>query len=161
VTAARRAPDPDPEILAVGENRKARFKYEIVETFEAGLSLVGSEVKSLRARKVGFADSYAVARGAELWLLNLNIPQYEPAARANHAPARSRKLLLHRREIDRLVGKVREKGFTLVPLSVYFRRGWAKVKLALVRGRTQYDKRRVLRERDAKRQIASAKRRFR
>jgi SsrA-binding protein len=145
----------------VGENRKARFEYEVLETCEAGLALAGSEVKSLRARKVGFVDSYAVARGGELWLLNLNIPEYEPAARANHAPTRPRKLLLHKREIARLTGKVREKGLTLVPLSIYFRRGWAKVKLALVRGRTQYDKRRALRDREARREIARAKRRFR
>lgn len=157
--AAERA--PKDEVQPVGENRKARFEYEVLETFEAGLALDGSEVKSLRAHKVGFADSYAAARGGELWLLNLNIPEYEPAARANHAPARPRKLLLHRREIARLAGKVREKGLTLVPLSIYFRRGWAKVRLALVRGRTQYDKRHALRDREARREIARAKRRFR
>ncbi len=131
----------------VATNRKARHEYEILETFEAGLVLRGPEVKSLREGKVGFQDAYARLEGGEVWLHSLHIPPYDPASRFNEDPLRSRKLLLHRHEIRRLVGKVEEKGLTLIPLQIYFRRGFAKVALALARGRKTYDKREKLKRR--------------
>jgi len=128
----------------VASNRKARHEYEVLDTFEAGLVLKGPEVKSLREGKVGFQDAYARVEGGELWLHSLHISPYEQANRFNEDPLRPRKLLLHRQEILRLLGKVEEKGLTLVPLSIYFRRGYAKVSLALARGRKTYDKREKL-----------------
>jgi SsrA-binding protein len=128
----------------VATNRKARHEYEILDTFEAGVVLKGPEVKSLREGKVGFQDAFARVEGGELWLHSLHISPYEQANRFNEDPLRPRKLLLHRQEILRLIGKVEEKGLTLVPLSIYFRRGYAKVTLALARGRKTYDKREKL-----------------
>jgi SsrA-binding protein len=128
----------------VATNRKARHEYEILDTFEAGLVLKGPEVKSLREGKVGFQDAFARVEGGEVWLHSLHISPYEQANRFNEDPLRPRKLLLHRQEILRLIGKVEEKGLTLVPLSIYFRRGYAKVTLALARGRKTYDKREKL-----------------
>ena len=131
----------------VASNRKARHEFEILETFEAGLVLRGPEVKSLREGKVGFQDAYARLEGGEIWLHSLHISPYEQANRYNEDPLRPRKLLLNRQEIRRLVGRVEEKGLTLVPLEIYFRRGFAKVTLALARGRKLYDKREKLKRR--------------
>ncbi|MBI3435417.1 MAG: SsrA-binding protein SmpB [Proteobacteria bacterium] len=129
-------------IKSVAENRKARFNYEIGETFEAGIALAGSEVKSLRRGKATIAESYADARAGEIWLVNANIPEYLQAGRFNHAPKRPRKLLLHRRQINKLLGAVEREGMTLIPLRLYFsEKGRAKVLLALARGKKMHDKR--------------------
>src|SRR3990170_1932911 len=124
------------KIKVVADNRKARFNYEIGEVFEAGLALTGSEVKSLRGGKATIAESYADARGEEIWLINSNIPEYLQAARFNHAPKRPRKLLLHRGQINKLMGAVEREGMTLVPLKLYFNeKGRAKIEIALGRGK--------------------------
>ena len=126
----------------VAQNRKARFNYEIGETFEAGLALTGTEVKSLRQGRATIAESYADSRGGEIWLINANIPEYLQGGRFNHAPKRSRKLLLHRRQINKLAGAVEREGMTLVPLKLYFNeKGRAKIELALARGKKLHDKR--------------------
>jgi SsrA-binding protein len=143
-------------VRVVATNRKARHLYHILETLEAGLVLVGTEVKSLRNGKVGMGDAYAVIEGSEGWLLNLHISPYEQGNQFNHDPLRKRKLLLHRRDIRRLIGKTREKGLTLVPLRIYFRGGWAKVELALARGKKVHDKREDVARRDAERDMARA-----
>jgi SsrA-binding protein len=137
----------------VASNRRARHRYEILESFEAGIELLGSEVKSLRSGKAQIAEAYAAVEGGEVWLRNAHIPPYEPAADQNHEPERPRKLLLHRREINRLIGQTQKKGLTLVPLRMYFKGPRAKLELALVRGKEQRDRRRELRERDQKREI--------
>ncbi len=135
-------------LKVVADNRKARFNYEIGETFEAGVALTGSEVKSLRAGKATIAESYADARDGEVWLINSNIPEYLQAGRYNHAPKRPRKLLLHKRQINKLIGAVERQGFTVVPLKLYFNaRGRAKVEIALARGKKQHDKRETLKRR--------------
>ena len=124
------------------ENRKARFHYEIGETFEAGIQLTGTEVKSLRAGKATIAESYADSREGELWLINSNIPEYHQASRFNHAPKRPRKLLLHKRQISKLIGAVEREGMTVVPLKLYFNdKGRAKIEIALARGKKLHDKR--------------------
>lgn len=141
----------------VTDNRKARFDYAIEETMEAGLSLTGTEVKSLRQGHANLRDAHAFIRNGEIFLLNAHIAPYEQGNRMNHDPTRSRKLLLHRREIDHLEGRVRQQGMTLVPLRIYFNdRGRAKVEIALAKGKKKYDKRQTIAERDAKRQIARA-----
>ena len=137
-------------------NRKARHQYEVMETFEAGLVLKGPEVKSIRDGKVAFQDSFARVEQGEVWLHSLHISPYEQANRANEDPVRPRKLLMHRHEIRRLVGKVEEKGLTLVPLEIFFIRGYAKVKLALARGRKLHDKREELKRRDQDREARRA-----
>jgi len=131
----------------VATNRKARHEYEILETFEAGMVLKGPEAKSVREGKVGFQDAYARIEGGEVWLFSLHISPYEQANRFNEDPLRPRKLLLNRHEIRRLLGKVEEKGLTLIPLDIHFRRGYAKITLALARGRKTYDKREKLKRR--------------
>jgi SsrA-binding protein len=137
----------------VADNRKARFNYEIGDTFEAGIALTGTEVKSLRQGKATIAESYADSRGREVWLLNANIPEYLQANRFNHAPKRARKLLLHRRQIDKLIGAVEREGMTLVPLKLYFNeKGRAKVELALARGKKLHDKRETEKKRDWQRE---------
>ncbi len=140
----------------VTTNRKARHDYDIVDRFEAGLVLMGSEVKSLRAGAAHLKDAYADVRNGELWLENAHIAPYGFAREGGHAPGRSRKLLMHRREIDRIAGTLAEKGLTLIPLSIYFSGGRAKVELALARGRARYDKRRAIREREQDREMARA-----
>ena len=141
----------------VATNRRARFDYEIVDTFEAGIALMGPEVKSLRDGRANLGDSFATIHRGEAWLEKLHISAYEPATRANPAdPQRRRKLLLHRREIDRLDGRIAEKGLTLVPLRLYIRHHVAKVELGLGRGRRQHDKRRAIIERDRKREARQA-----
>src|SRR5690349_24528202 len=137
----------------VADNRKARFNYAIGETFEAGIVLTGSEVKSLRAGKATIAESYADARAGELWLINSNIPEYLQASRFNHAPKRPRKLLLHQRQINKLAGAVEREGMTLVPLRLYFNeKGRAKVEIALARGKKLHDKRETEKKRDWQRE---------
>ncbi|MBZ0217801.1 MAG: SsrA-binding protein SmpB [Fimbriimonadaceae bacterium] len=126
----------------VADNRKARFNYELFDTFEAGLQLTGTEVKSLRSGKANIAESYASVEGGELWLVNANIPAYEQANRNNHEPRRPRKLLLHQKEIHKLIGGVERDGMTIVPLKLYFNdRGIAKLQIALARGKKLHDKR--------------------
>ena len=137
----------------VASNRRARHKYEVLERFEAGLELQGSEVKSLRQGGAQIAEAYAAVNDGEVWLLGAYIPPYEPAATMNHEPDRPRKLLLHKREIERLQGKSQQKGLTLVPLRIYFKGPRAKLELALARGKEQRDRRRELRARDQRREI--------
>jgi SsrA-binding protein len=138
---------------SVADNRRARFNYEIGETFEAGIALTGSEVKSLRQGRATIAESYADTRDGELWLVNANIPEYLQAGRFNHAPKRPRKLLLHRRQIDKLAGGVEREGMTIVPLKLYFNeRGRAKVELALARGKKLHDKRETEKKRSWERE---------
>ena len=130
------------KLRVVADNRKARFNYFIDDTMEAGLALTGTEVKSLRSGKATIAESYADSRDGEIWLINSNIPEYLQANRFNHVPKRPRKLLLHRRQINKLLGAVEREGMTLVPLKLYFNeKGRAKVELALARGKKLYDKR--------------------
>jgi SsrA-binding protein len=136
------------KLRVVAENRKARFNYFIDETFEAGVVLTGTEVKSLRLGKATIAESYADSRGGEIWLINSNIPEYLQANRFNHTPKRPRKLLLHHSQINKLIGAVEREGMTLVPLKLYFNeRGRAKVELALARGKKLYDKRETQKKR--------------
>lgn len=136
------AGDGKGAVRVVADNRKARFNYEIVETFEAGIALSGTEVKSLRDGKATIAESYAGPSGEEMFLFNANIPEYLQANRFNHEPRRPRKLLLHKRQINKLIGATQREGFTIVPLRVYFNdRGRAKVELALARGKKLHDKR--------------------
>ena len=138
------------------DNRRARYDYQLLDRFEAGLVLTGTEVKSLRAGRATLGQAYADVRDGEAWLHGAEIAVYDQGNRANHERTRSRKLLLHRREIDRLYGQVREKGLTLVPTRLYFKDGKVKVELALARGKDVHDKRRTLVDRDAKRQIERA-----
>ena len=143
------AAKPERRFKVVAENRRARFNYEIGETFEAGLALTGSEVKSLRAGKATIAESYADVRGGEMWLINANIPEYLQANRFNHEPKRPRKLLLHRKQINRLMGAVDRDGMTLIPLKLYFNeRGRAKLLLAVAKGKKLHDKRETVKKRD-------------
>lgn len=142
-------------------NRKARYEYRIEETVEAGLVLRGPEVKSLRAGRAHLKDAYARVKGGEIYLVKAYIAPYEQAHRENHDPERERKLLLHRREIDRLAGRSRERGFTLVPIELYFSRGRAKVELALARGKRSYDKRRDIATRESELRMRRALRRER
>jgi SsrA-binding protein len=137
----------------IAENRRARFDYFLEETFEAGLALTGSEVKSLRLGRANIAESYAAVEGREIALVNAYIPEYGPANRFNHAPRRARKLLLHRRQIDRLMGAVQREGRTIIPTRLYFNdKGMAKLELALAKGKTAPDKRATVAERDWKRE---------
>jgi SsrA-binding protein len=132
----------DNKQKVVADNRKARFNYFIDETMEAGVALTGTEVKSLRLGKATIGESYADSRGGEIWLINSNIPEYLQANRFNHTPKRPRKLLLHKRQISKLIGAVEREGMTLIPLKLYFNeRGRAKIELALARGKKLYDKR--------------------
>ena len=142
------------EKRAVATNRRARFDYEVIERVEAGLVLVGPEVKSLRAGKASLGEAYAMIRRGEAWLLNCHISPYDPASRENPDPRRERKLLLHRKELRKLEGKLQERGFTMVPLSLYFKDGRAKVELALVRGKRRFDKRETIRDRESQRDLA-------
>lgn len=140
----------------IASNKKARHDYHIEDTYEAGIVLTGTEVKSLRAGRASLVDGFALIKDGEVWLQNVHIPEYAEGSWTNHEPRRPRKLLLHKREILRLLGKTRETGLTLVPLSLYFRDGKAKVELALARGKRAYDKRQALAERHAQREIARA-----
>jgi SsrA-binding protein len=140
----------------IAQNRRARHDYSILDTYEAGVALTGTEVKSLRAGRASLVDAFATVRDGEVWLQGVHIPEYAQGTWTNHDPRRVRKLLLHRGEIDRLIGKTREGGLTLVPLQLYFRDGKVKVELALARGKRAYDKRQALARRDAEREMARA-----
>ncbi|RIV41443.1 SsrA-binding protein SmpB [Micromonospora radicis] len=144
----------DGERTLVASNRKARHDYTILKTYEAGIVLAGTEVKSLRAGRVSLVDAFAHERDGEIMLYGLHIAEYGYGTWTNHAPRRTRKLLLRRVEIGRILAQIREGGFTLVPLSMYFSGGWAKVELAVAKGRRSYDKRQALAARDADREIA-------
>jgi SsrA-binding protein len=137
----------------VATNRKARHNYSILELFEAGVALVGTEVKSLRLGQASLADAFATVDDGEVWLRNLHIPEYEHGSWTNHDPRRNRKLLLHRQQIDGLIGKIRDGNLTLVPLSLYFAEGKVKVELALARGKQAHDKRQDMARRDAQREV--------
>lgn len=143
-------------IKIVATNRKAYHDYHILDTYEAGIVLTGSEIKSIRAGQISLRDGYATVQDDEVWLMNVHIAPYHQANRENHEPRRTRKLLLHRREINRLIGKLREKGLTLIPLKVYLKNNRAKVELGLAMGKKQYDKRAALKEKESRRQIARA-----
>ena len=148
------AQKPERRFKVVAENRKARFNYEIGDSYEAGIALTGSEVKSLRSGKATIAESYADAKGGDIWLINANIPEYlQAGAFNNHAPKRPRRLLLHRREIDRLTGAVDREGMTIVPLKLYFNdKGRAKIEIALAKGKKLHDKRETLKKRSWERE---------
>ena len=142
----------------IATNRQARHRYNLLDKWEAGLVLTGTEVKSLREGKATLKDGYATVTNGEVWLHNVHIPPYGPASRENHEPERPRKLLMHKREIDRLIGKTREKGLTLVPTRLYFSGGRAKVEIALARGKDVGDKRQSIKEREMKREMERAMR---
>ena len=148
---------PDaPDTQSIARNKRARHDYHILETWEAGLVLSGTEVKSLRDGKANIADAYAIVKDGEVFLLNLHISPYAQGNQFNHEPTRTRKLLLHRKEIRRMIGAVERQGLTLIPLEIYFKRGVAKVALALGKGKKLHDKRDTARERDAEREMARA-----
>jgi SsrA-binding protein len=140
----------------VATNRQASYRYNLLDRWEAGVQLTGTEVKSLRTGQATMKDAYAAVRDGEVWLHNMHIPPYQPASRENHEPERPRKLLLKRKEIERLMGTTAEKGLTLVPTRVYFKGPYAKVEIALARGKDLYDKRRAIKDRDQKRDIERA-----
>lgn len=150
------SPKADPGTKTVVSNRRALHDYEIFERFEAGLVLTGSEVKSLRGGRGSLAEAYARVRGDEVWLEGMHIPPYEQGDKRGYDPVRTRKLLLHRGEIQRLIGKTAEKGLALVPLRVYFAHGLAKLELGLGRGRRQFEKRQVIAEREHRREMERA-----
>lgn len=143
----------------IAQNRKARHDFHVEDVYEAGIVLTGTEVKSLRAGRASLVDGYAVIKDGEAWLMGVHIPEYTEGTWTNHEPRRPRKLLLHRLEIERLIGKTKESGLTLVPLALYFKDGKAKIEIALARGKRQYDKRQALAERQASREMARALRR--
>jgi SsrA-binding protein len=152
---ARPKPSTFDKKKTVAQNRRARFEYFIDETFEAGIALSGTEVKSLRFGEGSIAESYAEVKGGEVWLVNSNVPEFSHGNRHNHEPKRPRKLLLHEREIEKMIGAVERKGMTLIPLSVYFNsRGRAKVELALAKGKQTHDKRQTIKDRDWQRHKA-------
>jgi SsrA-binding protein len=143
-------------VKVLAANRKARHEYIIEESIEAGIVLSGTEIKSIRTGRANLQDSFALIRGGEMWLIGAHISPYTHGNRENHEPRRDRKLLLHRREIERLVGRVQEKGWTLVPLDIHLRDGRAKVQLGLARGKKQYDKRETIAKRDLDRELRRA-----
>ncbi|HDQ73384.1 MAG TPA: SsrA-binding protein SmpB [Chloroflexi bacterium] len=143
-------------IKVVATNRKARRDYHLEDAKEAGLVLLGTEIKSVRAGRVNLSDGYVQPRDGELWLINVHIATYDPAGRFGHDPLRSRKLLLHRWEIDRLTSRVNERGYTIIPVQMYLRNGLAKVEIALARGKRKYDKRQDIAERTARRDMERA-----
>ncbi len=152
---------PSPEgtgVKSIALNRRARHDYEILESFEAGLALVGSEVKSLRAGRADLKDSYGLMERGEAWLVGLHISPYQFARDGGHDPERTRKLLMHRGEIERVRGKLDQKGLTLIPLRLYFKEGKAKVEMGLAKGKAQYDKRETLKRRQAEREMQRAMR---
>jgi SsrA-binding protein len=146
----RRAPEPTVD------NRRARFEFEFLERIEAGIALTGTEIKSIRSGQISLNEAYARVRDGELWLLGMHVPAYKEGSFSNHEPRRPRKLLLHREEIRRLAGRVAEQGLTLVPTRLYFKRGLVKIDLALARGKKLWDKRRDIKERESKRELARA-----
>jgi SsrA-binding protein len=144
------------EIKIICQNKKARHDYFIEDSMEAGIVLWGTEVKALRESKANLVDSYVQVDAGEAWLIGAHISHYTPANQFNHAPVRRRKLLMHKREIGRLIGKVKEKSFNLIPLKLYFKKGKVKVEVALAKGKKLYDKRRTIKEKEANREIAKA-----
>jgi SsrA-binding protein len=154
VTAPKRPPAPTPTI----DNRRARFEYEWLEQLEAGIALTGTEIKSIRSGQISIQESYARIRDGELWLLSMHVPAYKEGSFSNVDPDRPRKLLLHRKEIDRLAGRVSEKGLTLIPVRLYFKRGKVKISIALARGKKIWDKRKTEKDRDVEREMARATR---
>ena len=147
---------PDPEVQSIAKNRQARHDYAIIDSWEAGIVLTGTEVKALREGKANISDAYGIVRNGEIYLLNLHISPYERGGYVNHDPTRTRKLLLHRKEIRRLIGAVEREGLTLIALELYFKKGKAKVALALGKGKKLHDKRETSRQRDAEREVARA-----
>lgn len=148
-------------ILIIQENKKARFDYEIVETYEAGLVLTGSEVKSVRAGSVQLKDSYISFKGSEAFLQNAHISEYKASSYNNHAPERHRKLLLNRNELEKIFAAIREKGLTCVPLKIYFKKGRAKIEIALAKGKKSHDKRQAIKTRDVKAELQKTLRKSR
>jgi SsrA-binding protein len=141
----------------ISDNRQARYLYDILETYEAGIQLTGTEVKSIRAGRVNLQDGYALLRNGEAWLINVHISPYTASGQYfNHEPRRTRKLLLHRQEIRKLIGKVEQQGLTLVPLKMYLKRGWVKVSIALVKGKKLHDKREDIKKRQDQREMQRA-----
>src|SRR5881394_2319738 len=155
---AKPADSKPPVLKSIARNKRARFDYHILETWEAGLVLTGTEVKSLRDGRANITDAYGTIRDGEAFLFNLHISPYERGGYTNHEPTRTRKLLLHRKEIRRFIGAVEREGLTLIPLEIYFKKGVAKVALALGKGKKLHDKRETERQRDAEREIARASR---
>ena len=151
----------EPHVKQIAENRKARHEYFIVDTYEAGLVLVGTEVKALREGRANLKDAYAKVKKGELWIYQLHISAYSHASYDNHEPLRPRKLLLHRDEIKRLVGKINEAGHTLVPLRLYFKSGKVKLLLALAKGKRKYDKRDAIRRREEQRDLDRVRKTYR
>jgi SsrA-binding protein len=147
--------------LVVAQNRAASYNYHLLEKLEAGMVLLGTEVKSLRESRGNLRDAYAVIRGGEVWLLNVHIGEYLPGGPFNHGPLRTRKLLLRKEEIDKLARKTEQKGLTLIPLRIYFRDGIAKCELALAQGKKKWDRRQTERDKEAKREVGEAMRQFR
>ena len=143
-------------IKIVATNRKAGRDFNLEDRYEAGLALLGTEIKSIRAGRVNLSDGYVQVRDSELWLLNVHIARYDPSGGYGHEPLRARKLLLHRREINRLIGRVTERGYTIVPTRLYLKHGRAKVEIALARGKRKYDKRQAIAKRDSEREIERA-----
>jgi SsrA-binding protein len=143
-------------VRAIATNRKAARDFHLEERHEAGLALTGTEIKSVRAGRVSLTDGYVQVRGNELWLVNVHIGPYDPSGGRGHEPRRPRKLLLHRREITRLASRVRERGYTIVPTRLYLKDQWAKVEIALARGKRKYDKREAISKRDARRDVERA-----
>jgi SsrA-binding protein len=143
-------------IKVIAHNRKARHEYHFHDVFEAGIALMGSEIKSIRAGRVSLQEGYVAIRDGEAWLINVHIAPYDPASREGHEPRRPRKLLLHRREINRLASQVQERGFTIVPVRLYLKGHLAKVEIALAKGKKLYDKRQAIAKRESKRQIERA-----
>lgn len=143
----------EPEEKTVAQNRRARFEFQIIETTEAGIVLKGSEVKSVRQGKVDISDCFASVKDGEVWLHNMHVAAYQNAGPFSHNPRRTRKLLLHRREIRKLIGKTRQKGLSLVPIRLYWKHGLAKVELALAKGKQMFDKRETIKQRDQEREL--------
>ena len=148
-------------VKVVSDNRQARYQYHILDTYEAGIELVGTEVKSIRAGKVNLRDGYALIRNGEIWLTNVHISPYQISGQYfNHEPRRDRKLLLHKREIIKLIGLLKEKGLTLVPLKMYLKGDWVKVSLGVGKGKKLHDKRETIKRREDKREMARAMKRY-
>ncbi len=143
----------EPEEKTVAQNRRARFEFQIIETTEAGIVLKGSEVKSVRQGKVDISDCFASVKDGEVWLHNMHVAAYQNAGPFSHNPRRTRKLLLHRREIRKLIGKTKQKGLSLVPIRLYWKHGLAKVELALAKGKQVFDKREAIKQRDQEREM--------
>lgn len=158
MASGKTKPKAKEGVEVVARNKRARFDYSVEETVEAGLELVGSEVKSLREGNANLSDSYAMPEREQLFIHNLNIGPYKAASLLGHTPLRKRRLLLHRREIDKLLVKVKERGYSLIPLQIYFKQGWAKVELALAKGKTHEDRREDIKERETRREVDRAMR---